>query len=340
MDRFQAMQVFVRVVEANSFTRAADGLALPRTTVTTVIQNLERHLGVRLLNRTTRRISLTPDGAAYYKHATRILAEVEETEACFQDAALRPRGRLRIDVPAAIGQLILIPALCEFHDRHPDIELVIGMGDRRVDMVQEAVDCVIRIGELEDSSLVARRIGVMQALTCAAPAYLERHGVPQSLEALDSHQAVHYFSSSGRNYSWTFMVDGKERATEVRGVVSVNDWGAHLACGLQGFGLIQTARFMALPHLRNGQLIEVLPQWQPPSMPISLLYLQHRQLSPKVRVFSDWVAELFARCPLLSGDGAHDEDFSGCGIAPAVLLPAGDYAARHQATQDIVEAIM
>ncbi len=340
MDRFQAMQVFARVVEANSFTRAADGLALPRTTVTTVVQNLERHLGVRLLNRTTRRISLTPDGAAYYKHATRILAEVEETEACFQDAALRPRGRLRIDVPAAIGQLILIPALCEFHDRHPDIELVIGMGDRRVDLVQEAVDCVIRIGELEDSSLVARRIGVMQTLTCAAPSYLERHGVPQSLEALGSHQAVHYFSSSGRNCSWTFMVDGKERATEVRGVVSVNDWGAHLACGLQGFGLIQTARFMVLPHLRSGQLVEVLPQWQPPSLPISLLYLQHRQLSPKVRVFSDWVAELFARCPLLSGDGAHDKDFSGCGIAPAVLLPAGEYAARHQATQDIVEAIM
>ncbi|WP_165720270.1 LysR substrate-binding domain-containing protein [Bordetella trematum] len=340
MDRFQAMQVFARVVEANSFTRAADGLALPRTTVTTVIQNLERHLGVRLLNRTTRRISLTPDGAAYYKHATRILAEVEETEACFQDAALRPRGRLRIDVPAGIGQLILIPALCEFHDRHPDIELVIGMGDRRVDLVQEAVDCVIRIGELEDSSLVARRIGVMQTLTCAAPSYLERHGVPQSLEALQYHQAVHYFSSSGRNCSWTFMVDGKERATEVRGVVSVNDWGAHLACGLQGFGLIQTARFMVLPHLRSGQLVEVLPQWQPPSLPISLLYLQHRQLSPKVRVFSDWVAELFARCPLLSGDGAHDKDFSGCGIAPAVLLPAGEYAARHQATQDIAEAIM
>ena len=305
MDRFQAMQVFVRVVDVNSFTRAADSLALPRTTVTTTIQNLERHLGVRLLNRTTRRISLTPDGAAYYDHSQRILADVEETEACFQEAAVRPQGKLRIDVPASVGQRILVPALCEFHTRYPDIELVLGMSDRRVDLVQEAVDCVIRGGELEDSTLVARRIGSFQFLTCAAPSYLARNGVPHSLDDLKNHSALNYFASrSGRNYNWDFVVDGQVHEIEMPGIVSVNDSNAHLALALQGFGLIQAARFIALPHVLAGELIEVMPQYKPQVLPISLLYPQSRQLSPKVRVFSDWVAELFARCPLLrGGDG-------------------------------------
>src|SRR3546814_3140042 len=180
------MQVFVRLFDPTSFTPAADRLALPRTTVTTGCQNLERRLGVRLLNRTTRRISLTPDGAAYYEHSTRILAEVEETEACFQEAALRPKGKLRIDVPASIGRLILIPALCDFHTRYPDVELVIGMGDRRVDMVQEAVDCVIRGGDLEDSSLVPRRIGTFQSPSCAAPSYLDRQGMDRKSTRMNS----------------------------------------------------------------------------------------------------------------------------------------------------------
>ncbi|CAM4068062.1 LysR family transcriptional regulator [Bordetella tumulicola] len=305
MDRFQAMQVFVRVVDVNSFTRAADSLALPRTTVTTTIQNLERHLGVRLLNRTTRRISLTPDGAAYYDHSQRILADVEETEACFQEAAVRPQGKLRIDVPASVGQRILVPALCEFHTRYPDIELVLGMSDRRVDLVQEAVDCVIRGGELEDSTLVARRIGSFQFLTCAAPSYLARNGVPHTLDDLKNHTALNYFASrSGRNYNWDFVIDGQVHEIEMPGIVSVNDSNAHLALALQGFGLIQTARFIALPHVLAGELIEVMPQYKPQVLPISLLYPQSRQLSPKVRVFSDWVAELFSRCPLLrGGDG-------------------------------------
>lgn len=305
MDRFHAMQVFARVVEANSFTRAADSLNLPRTTVTTTIQSLERHLGVRLLNRTTRRISLTPDGTAYYAHSKQILADVEAAEACFHQSSVRPQGKLRIDVPSSIGQLILVPALWEFHKRYPDIELVLGMGDRSVDLVQEAVDCVIRGGELVDSTLVARRIGSLQFLTCAAPSYLERYGIPHTLGDLTQHQALNYFASrSGRNFKWDFVVDEKVHDVEMPGVVSVNDWNAHMALALQGFGLVQTARFIALPHLLSGELIEVLPQYKPAVLPVSLLYPQSRQLSPKVRVFSDWVVELFLRCPLLrGGDG-------------------------------------
>jgi len=304
MDRFQAMQVFTRVVDANSFTRAADHLGLPRTTVTTIIQNLEKLLNVRLLNRTTRRLSLTPDGAAYYERCIRILADVDEAEAAFQDASRRPRGKLRIDTPAAIGRLILIPSLCEFHDKYPDIELYIGMGDRPVDLVQEAVDCVIRVGELQDSSLVARRIGMFEGISCASPAYIERHGAPTTLEELAEHKSVNYFSSlTGRSFDWDFMVEGQKVEVKMEGVVSVNDADAYMACGLQGFGLIQPPRYMALPYLQSGELVEILHDWKPKSMPISVVYPHNRHLSPKVRAFTDWAAEIFSRCPLLSGRG-------------------------------------
>ncbi|MDD2669148.1 LysR family transcriptional regulator [Zoogloea sp.] len=302
MDRFQAMKVFMGVVEANSFTRAADNLGLPRATVTTTIQGLEGLLKTRLLNRTTRSVSLTPDGAAYYERCARILNDLEETEAAFQDAARRPQGRLRVDVSSPIGRRILIPRLCEFHERYPDVELVIGMGDRPVDLVQEAVDCVIRAGELMDSTLVARRIGTLSFVTCGAPAYLERYGEPKTLEELQHHHAVHYFSSvSGRNFDWDFLVDGVSVPVRMNGRVAVNDSDAYIICGLQGFGLIQPARFMVLPHLEAGELKEILPGWKPPSLPMSVLYPQNRHLSPKVRAFADWAEELFKACPLLSG---------------------------------------
>jgi LysR family transcriptional regulator for bpeEF and oprC len=316
MDRFQAMQVFMRVVDANSFSRAADHLGLPRATVTTIIQNLEALLQVRLLNRTTRRISLTPDGAAYYEHSARILGEVEETESSFRDVARGPKGRLRIDVPSPIGRLILIPRLCEFHCRYPEVELVIGMGDRQVDLVREAVDCVIRVGELQDSTLVARRIGSIQLITCAAPDYLARYGVPSGIDDLDQHLAVQYFSSrTGRNFDWDFIADGQPLAVKMNGSISVNDSEAYVACGLQGFGLIQPARFMVLPQLESGALVEVLPQLLPAPMPISVAYLQNRHLSPKVRAFVDWVAELFGACPLLGGvdRGAGECHYSAAG---------------------------
>jgi LysR family transcriptional regulator for bpeEF and oprC len=302
MDRFQAMQVFTRVVEANSFTLAADNLGLPRSTVTTTIQSLERTLQVRLLNRTTRRISLTPDGASYYERCVRILADIEDAEASFRDVTQGPRGKLRIDVPPSIGRLILVPALCDFHQQYPDIELALGMGDRPVDMVQEAVDCVIRVGELEDSSMVARRIGTFEFVTCAAPDYLERHGEPASIDDLAKHQVVNYFSSrTGRIIDWSYTVKGKPVDIPLQSVVSVNDAEAYVTCGVKGFGLIQVARYMVAPLLESGALREVLSDIRAPSMLISVVYLHNRHLSPKVRVFVDWISELFQRCPLLSG---------------------------------------
>jgi len=304
MDRFQAMQVFTAVVDANSFTRAADNLNLPRTTVTTTVQALESLLQVRLLNRTTRRISLTPDGAAYYERCVRILAEVDETEAAFRHVNRGPQGRLRIDVPASIGRMLLLPHLWDFYTKYPDIELVMGIGDRPVDMVQEAVDCVVRVGELQDSSLVARRIGVFQAVSCGAPEYFARYGMPHTIADLQQHQSIHYFSSrTGRTIDWDFMVDGMPQEVKMAGKLSVNDGDAYVAAGLAGFGLIQAPLYMVQPHLEDGRLIEVLAQWKPVPMPISVVYLQNRHLSPKVRAFVDWVAELFSSCPLQKGCG-------------------------------------
>ena len=307
MDRLQAMQVFTRVVDTNSFTRAAETLDLPRASVTTIIQNLEAFLGTRLMHRTTRRLSLTPDGAAYYERCVRILADVEETEASFQSGNKKPHGKLRIDMPGSIGRLLVIPSLCEFHTRYPDIDLQLGLTDRPVDLLQEGVDCVVRVGALQDSSLVARRIGLFEGVTCAAPDYIERAGMPTSLEDLENHKAVNYFSSrTGRTLDWAFMVDGKEVEVKMKSIVSVNDADAYVTCGLEGFGLIQPALFMVLPHLRSGQLVEVLPELKPLPMPISAVYPHSRHLSPKVRVFVDWIAELFDRCPLLSGRGSLD----------------------------------
>jgi LysR family transcriptional regulator, regulator for bpeEF and oprC len=308
MDRLQAMQVFTRVVDTNSFTKAAETLDMPRASVTTIIQNLEAFLGVRLMHRTTRRLSLTPDGAAYYERCVRILAEVEETESSLQNGNKKPHGKLRIDMPGSIGRSLVIPALCEFHQRYPDIDLQLGLSDRPVDLLQEGVDCVIRVGALQDSSLVARRIGLFEGVTCASPRYLERMGEPKTLEALSEHRAVNYFSSrTGRVMDWAFLVDGKEVEVKMNSLVSVNDADAYVTCALEGFGLVQPPLFMVLPHLRSGELKEVLPDWKPLPMPISVVYPHSRHLSPKVRVFVDWIAEVFDRCPLLSGRQSLDQ---------------------------------
>ncbi|AOI94389.1 putative multidrug efflux transcriptional regulator CeoR [Burkholderia sp. LA-2-3-30-S1-D2] len=325
MDRLQAMQVFTRVVDTSSFTKAAETLSLPRASVTTIIQNLEAFLGVRLMHRTTRRLSLTPDGAAYYERCVRILADVEETEASFQNNNRKPHGKLRIDMPGSIGRLLVIPSLCEFHTRYPDIDLQLGLSDRPVDLLQEGVDCVIRVGALQDSSLVARRVGLFECVSVASPAYLEKHGEPQAIEDLSDHRAVNYFSSrTGRTIDWTFLTDGKEVEVKMNAIVSVNDADAYVTCGLEGFGLIQPPLFMVLPHLRDGRLKEVLPGLKPLPMPISVVYPHSRHLSPKVRVFVDWIAEVFDRCPLLSGKGSLDATCSKRTFEEAERAPALD----------------
>ncbi len=300
MDRLQAMEVFTRVVEVSSFTKAAETLRLPRATVTNTIQALEAHLGVKLLHRTTRRVNVTEDGAAYYERCIRILADIEETESVFTDARTSPRGRLRVDMPGSIGKMFLLPNLAEFHARYPDIELMFGMGDRPIDLVQEGVDCVIRVGNLPDSNMIARRIGSMKMVQVASPDYLERYGVPVTLADLERHVCVNYFASrTGKNVDMSFLVDGQSVDVPMFSMVSVNDAEAYVTAGLMGLGLVQPPRFMVRELLKADALRLVLPEFEAEAMPISVMYPQNRHLSQKVRVFVDWVVEIFGRCPEL-----------------------------------------
>jgi LysR family transcriptional regulator for bpeEF and oprC len=302
MDRFVAMQAYVRVVEAGTFTKAADRMNLPKATVTRLIQTLETHLQTKLLNRTTRRVTVTADGAAYYDRALRILGELDELESSMTRAKSNPRGRLRIDVGAAVGQLLLIPALPDFHVRYPEIQIDLGVSDRPVDLLGENVDCVLRGGEITDQSLVARRIGEFHTILCATPAYLKRHGTPAHPRDLEDseHRVVHFLSHrTGRPYPFVFMKDGERIELTGRHTVAVNDSQATLTAGLAGLGIVRTATFMAQPHIAAGALVPVLLDWCSETIPIHVVYPPNRHLSTKLRVFVDWVAELFARSDLI-----------------------------------------
>lgn len=294
MDRFHAMQVFTRIVELGSFTKAADQLGMPRATVTHTIKQLEARLGARLLQRTTRHVSPTPDGEAYYQRCLRLLADLEEAEAVFTETTLNPRGKLRVDLPGAMGRDMVIPALPDFFARYPHIELEIGMGDRFVDLVREGVDCVLRVGELRDSSLVARRLGELEQVTCASAAYIAQYGMPKTLEDLGDHLAVNFYStSSGRHLDFEFLVEGELRLVPMKSRVAVSSADAYQGCCRAGLGLIQAPRYPLREALEKGELVEVLPAWRPLPLPVSVLYPQHSQLAPRVRVFADWLAELF-----------------------------------------------
>ena len=295
MDRFNAMRIFTRIVELGSFTKAADDLQMPPATVTYTIKQLEARLGVRLLQRTTRHVSTTLDGQAYYQRCVRILADVEETEAGFGTSGAPPRGKLRVDLQGTLARHYVLPRLGEFCARYPGIELEIGMGDRLVDLVREGMDCVLRVGELRDSSMVARRVATLQQVTCASAAYLERHGTPQSLEDLSSHRAVNFFSpSSGKLFPFEFLVDGIERSITLPGTVSVSNAEAYSACCAADLGLIQLPRYHVAQQLEQGLLREVLAAYRPAALPVSVLYPHQRQLSPRVRVFADWLGDVMA----------------------------------------------
>jgi LysR family transcriptional regulator, regulator for bpeEF and oprC len=299
MDRFVAMKVFARVVESRSFIKAAESLQLAAPQVSRTVQALEAHLGARLLNRTTRSISVTDDGEAYYQRCVRVLSDVDEMEAELTHAKLSPKGKLKVNLPALIAKTIIIPALPEFFATYPDIEIEMGLSDRQVDIVEEGVDCVIRTGELDDSGLVARRIGSMPRITCAAPSYIEKYGEPKTIEDLHHHIGVNYVSSNtGKIRGWDFLVDGQVETIDMPGLIAVNDVDAYVTCGLHGLGILKGASFPLAPYVKTGALVEILKDF--PSSPrlVSIMYARNRHLPRKVRVFADWVADVFARDPL------------------------------------------
>jgi len=322
MDKLAAMQAFVRVVEAGTFTRAADSMQMPKASVTRLVQTLESHLQTKLLNRTTRRVTVTADGAAYFDRATRLLGELDELESSMTHAKAAPRGRLRIDVPASLGQLLLIPHLPEFCARYPDIQIDLGVSDRPVDLVSENVDCVLRGGEITDQSLVARRIGEFHTILCATPAYVQQHGMPRTPHELEDerHRVVNYLSHrTGRPYPLVFEREGEKIEVNARYTLAVNDSTASLVAGLAGLGITYTATFQAYPHIASGALVPVLLDWCAETIPLFVVYPPNRHLSNKVRVFVDWVAELFARDEIIGR--------RCCLPSPRVAAPAAELVA-------------
>jgi LysR family transcriptional regulator for bpeEF and oprC len=293
------MQTFVRIVEAHSFTRAAESLNLPRAALTATMQKLERHLGAQLLQRTTRRLSLTPEGERYYQQCLAILAAIDAAEAGFLGAAdQRLHGNLRIDLPGALGRAVVLPRIAEFRARYPDLNLTISLSDRLVDLTAEGIDCALRVGTLQDSALVARRIGLMRFAIAAAPSYLARHGVPASFDQLAAHEAVVHFSGrTGRAFEWDLEQGSGVDKVAMRGGVAVNDAEANLLCALQGLGLAQLGWYQLRSHLERGALVEVLPGVTPTPMPVSLLYPRGRMASPRLQAFAAWLAGVFEDDP-------------------------------------------
>jgi len=294
MDRFEAMRAFARVVETGSFTRAAHTLQLSRTTVTQLVQQLEAHLQLRLLNRTTRRVSVTADGAAYYPRIVRLLAELEEVEGGLGDAAAQPRGRLRIDVPGPFARLLLVPALPGFQARYPDIQLDIGVSDREVDVIADNVDCVIRGGAPADPALVARPLARLPIGFHASPGYVQRFGVPEHPRALEGpdHHTVGFLSPR-RGRARVFTAQRGAERVEVQGRYSIgfDDGNAYLAAGLAGLGVVALPSYMAEPHVATGELRPVLQDWRLPPMPMHVMFPPNRHMSQRLRVFIDWVVE-------------------------------------------------
>jgi LysR family transcriptional regulator for bpeEF and oprC len=306
MDKVKAMQTFVRIVEANSFTKAAETLGLPRAALTATIQKLEAYLGTTLLLRTTRKLALTTDGAAYYDQCVQILAAIDTAEQGFRGAtAAQPRGILRVELPGAVGRTVILPRLGAFLAAWPELTITISLADRLADLTQEGIDCALRVGALQDSALIGRQVGSMRFVTCAAPAYLASHGTPRTLADLRAHRGiVHYSGRTGRPFDWDFIVDGRIETAQVDGPVAVDDADANVLCALQGIGVTQAGRYQVRKHLASGALVELLADTPPTPMPVSLLYPKGRMAAPKVRVFGEWIEAVLAEEPDLREDSA------------------------------------
>ena len=293
MDRIDAMRLFARVVERRSFTLAAQDLAVPRSTATEVVKQLEARLKVRLLQRTTRYVAPTLDGDAYYRHCVKVVADIEEGEAAFSGA--KPSGVLHVDVHGTLARHFMLPGLPRFLEQYPDLQLFISEGDRLVDLVKEGVDCVLRVGELPSSGMVARRVAMLAEGAFVSPAYVARYGEVRTLDDLEKHRIVGFVSSAtGHVLPLEFSVGGKLRHLTPRVAVSVTAAETMVSAARLGLGIIQVPSYHIAKDLAAGTLVEILQDFRPSPTPVSLLYPRTRQLSPRVRVFIDWLIQEFA----------------------------------------------
>ena len=297
MDRLDRMTLFVRVVERGSFTAAASDLELARSTATEALKRLESELGVRLLERSTRHVRPTLDGDIYYEKCRAILAEVEEAEMSFSDP--EPRGVLRIDAHAYLPRHFLVPHLSTLLAKYPRLDMQLGQGDRYVDLVREGVDCVLRAGNLPDSDLVSRRLALIPEVTCASPDYLERNGIPRTLEELEGHQVVGYLSSrTDELLPLEFLVKSELRMVRLPSRVTVNNSNTMVQLARQGLGIIQAPRYRFADDFAAGTLKEILADYPVPPTPLYAVYPDRRNMSLRLRVFLEWVTEIFANTEL------------------------------------------
>lgn len=295
MDRLDQYRIFIQVAEMGSFIKAAHTLELPRASVSAAIQQLEAQVGTRLLHRTTRQVRLTTDGAQLLERVRPLLADVENIDLMFQASQRQVSGQLRIDVPSRIARRLIAPALPSLLRRHPRLRLVLGSSDRAVDLVLEGVDCAVRVGTLQNTSLVVRPLGKIGLVNCASPAYLQDQGVPERPDDLgQGHWMVGYASpATGRELPWEYLSDdGVERTVDVPSQVVTNNAENYIACCRAGLGLIQIPRYDVQHLLDAGELVEVMPAYRPAAMPVSLLYPHRRQRSRRLAVFLDWFEEL------------------------------------------------
>lgn len=295
MDRFDQYRVFVQVAEMGSFIKAANALELPRASVSAAVQQLEIQVGARLLHRTTRQVRLTADGTQLLERIRPLLADVEDIDQLFQANQRQVAGRLKVDVPSRIARRLIAPALPGLLRRHPHLQLALGSADRAIDLVQEGVDCAVRIGMLHDSSLVVRPLGKIALINCASPKYLREHGSPEHPDELShGHWAVGYASpTSGRELPWEYLTaDGLELASNVPSRVVVNNAESYIACCRSGLGLIQIPRFDVQHMLDAKELVEIMPSYRAAPMPVSILYPHRRQRSRRLAVFVEWFEEL------------------------------------------------
>lgn len=290
MDRLERLHIFTRVVDCMSFTRAAESLSIPRSTVSTAVKDLESALGARLINRTTRALDVTQEGQLLYKQSLLLLENYERLAGAFSTEVGAPSGKLRINVPGRLGRRVLVPALPDFLDQYPDIDIQMGVTDRAVDLVGEGVDCVIRVGALADSNLIARPLGSLPLCNCASPAYLARFGIPKTTEDLSTHRIVAFVSSmTGSVESWEYEQEGRVESVLLPARVTVNTAEALIAGALAGLGLIQVPRYDVLHHLESGRLVSILPMAVPEPMPITLLYPHREHMTRRLEAFIDWV---------------------------------------------------
>lgn len=292
MRDLEALLIFARVAEMASFTQAAKSLGIHKGRVSTTVRELEADVGARLLHRTTRRVQLTEDGRAFYARARDLLADADDLRSMFATARSALRGKLRADLPTELARSTLVPALPALMAAHPELELEISSTDRRVDLVQEGFDCVVRIGPVVDETLVARPLGALRMANAASPAYLAQHGTPRTLDDLASqgHRIVHYTPTLGsKPYGWEYPDGGSYASLALPGALSVNSVQSYHAAGLAGAGLVQAGLSALAPYFESGEMIEILPDLPPEPLPVWFLVAHRRNLSRRVRAFLSWI---------------------------------------------------